>query len=128
ARNLISGNLGNGVEFYNSGGNVVAGNFIGTDKNGTAVVANLANGVSIGGGATGNRIGITFDGVAAGNLISGNGQSSTYTDGVVLWGAGTTGNLVAGNRIGTDVTGTVVLGNGWDGVGLVSGASGNTIG
>jgi hypothetical protein len=58
----------------------------------------------------------------AGSLISGNAR-----EGVLIKDAGTTANLVQGNRIGTDVTGVAALGNGRDGVHIVT-ASGNTVG
>ncbi|MBI3949375.1 MAG: HYR domain-containing protein [Acidobacteria bacterium] len=124
ARNIISGNGGDGV-FIDGGagdlggwGNLVQGNFIGTDVTGTADLGNF-NGVSIQGFAPNNTIGGTVAG--ARNVISGNDQL-----GVAIVTAGATGNLVQGNFIGTDVTGTAAVGNSSNGVHI--GASSNTIG
>jgi parallel beta-helix repeat protein len=124
ARNVISGNSGSGVAL-STDGNVVEGNFIGTDATGMAALGNALDGVSIGNGASGNTIGGTAAG--ARNVISGNAR-----DGVLLQGSGTSGNLIQGNFIGTDALGTSNLGNGAEGVEIrlnVSGSpSGNTIG
>lgn len=100
-------------------GNVVRGNLIGTNKDGTAALPNRV-GVELhsGGGVADNTIGGTT--AAARNVISGNRDF-----GVVL-GDGSN-NRVLGNFIGVDVTGTQPLGNG-GGVALFAGASGNTIG
>lgn len=120
ARNLISGNDAAGVRIDTVGstGNMVQGNFIGTDVTGTVALGNVDEGVFIG-GASENIIGGMA--VGAGNLISGNNGN-----GVTIVDTETTGNKVQGNYIGTDVTGTVSLGNTADGVVLV--APGNTIG
>ena len=120
--NVISGNDQYGVYIYASGatGNQVQGNYIGTDKNGTAALGNSSIGVYIG-NVPGNYIGGTATG--AGNVISGNDQY-----GVRIEGSGATGNQVQGNYIGTDVTGTADLGNSYSGVSISSGASNNTIG
>jgi hypothetical protein len=80
-------------------GNVVQGNFIGTNAAGTSALAEGGTGVGVGG--SGNVVGGTA--IGAGNLISGH-----YT-GVYLGDAG--GHLVQGNLIGTDVTGRLALGN-----------------
>ncbi|HUY88004.1 MAG TPA: MBG domain-containing protein [Pirellulales bacterium] len=83
--------------------------YIGTDETGTAALANAEYGVTIGYGATNNRIGADGADAAAaaeGNLISGNGYG-----GVEIWGAGANGNWIAGNLIGTDKTGDVALPN-----------------
>jgi titin len=127
ARNLISANAGNGAEIANNAsGNLVQGNYIGTDVNGTAPLGNRANGVLITTNATYNIIGAsTRDGST--NLISANVQN-----GVAITN-NAANNTVAGNYIGTDVNGTAPLGNGfekvlaYDGV-LISGAWNNTIG
>ena len=110
-RNVISGNTNDGVEITGTGttGNVVAGDYIGTDPTGTQAVPNYA-GVEIDSGATGNLIGTNGDGVNDAlerNIISGN-----LFAGVWITGTGTDDNVVAGNYIGTDVTGTIAVGNG----------------
>ena len=79
-------------------------------------------------GRSNNSIGAAISG--AGNLISANGfASATLTGvGVAISGSGIAGNLVAGNFIGTDASGTKALGNASDGVDLVAGAAGDTVG
>ncbi len=126
ARNIISGTDGAGVyigdyryQDTTSSGNVVEGNYIGTDLSGTVAVANDSYGVEIVAGASDNTIGGTVDG--ASNVISGNSG-----DGVAIDDA--TGNLVASNWIGTNATGTAALGNAADGVDIEDGSSNNTIG
>ena len=99
ARNLISGNTGNGVLLEGSGTqeNQVAGNFIGTRIGGTVALPNGGAGVLVSNGAPNNRIGGTTAG--ARNLISGNQDA-----GVAFEFAGP-GNRVEGNFIGTNVGG-----------------------
>jgi hypothetical protein len=123
ARNIISGHQFNGVILADpsTDGNIVAGNYIGTDASGTVGLGNLGQGVLIDNGASNNMIGGGTPGAA--NVISGNQLS-----GIEIQDAGTSGNLVVGNFIGTDATGTAALGNGGDGVDLQGGASTNTIG
>jgi hypothetical protein len=129
--NVISGNLrtsgtelGIGVKILGSAavaaaGNVIKGNKIGTDVNGTAQVGNN-NGVVVQ-DANNNTIGGTTS--AAGNLISGNGLG-ILIEGTVAGLA--TGNVVQGNRIGTNAAKTAALPN-LTGVAIVV-ASGNTVG
>ena len=76
ARNIISGNVGDGVVISGSGttGNLVEGNYIGTNAAGTAALGNATDGVQVSSGATGNTIGGTANGAA--NVISGNGYAS----------------------------------------------------
>jgi CSLREA domain-containing protein len=120
-RNIISGNTKDGVFLQVSAtGNVVEGNYIGTDKTGTIALPNLLNGVEIAGAST-NMIG--GDRAVAGNVISGNGE-----DGVLITGAAATMNVVQGNFIGTQGDCTSKLGNGWQGVLVTDDASLNTIG
>ena len=120
AGNVISGNAGDGVEITGSGttGNVVAGNFIGTDITGALAIPN-ANGIEIDTSATGNTIGGSVSGDS--NVISGN---TNY--GIYVYGAGVTDTLIAGNKIGTDSSGTVALPN--SGGVYVDNATGTTIG
>jgi autotransporter-associated beta strand protein len=120
--NIISGNRSEGVLITKgTTGNLVEGNYIGTDVIGTTPLSNADNGVVISGGAANNTIGGTMAG--ARNVISGN-----HFDGVAIFNSGTTGNLVQGNYIGTDVTGTTALGNGDEGVIIFGSAANNTIG
>ena len=119
ARNLISGNGGSGVEILaGASGNVLQGNFIGTDMTGRSALSNRVDGVHVESG--GNIVGGAV--IGAGNLISGN-----LTNGVNLVGASATGNLIQGNLIGTDLNGVVAVPNHFGGLG-VSGSPNNTIG
>ena len=79
---------GNGIVLDTKGGNVIEGNFLGTDTTGTLDLGNSLDGLLI--ESSDNTIGGTA--AAARNVISGNG-----IDGVSLNNAGATGNLVQGN-------------------------------
>jgi hypothetical protein len=116
AGNLISGNVGQGVDVIGNN-NVVQGNFIGPDASGSGALGNGKDGALVFG--ANNTIGGSTSG--AGNLISGNGG-----DGVEVAGTGATGNVIQSNHIGTDLGGTGNIGNNGDGVRIE--ASGNTIG
>jgi hypothetical protein len=95
ARNVISGNAGNGVRIQNSGatGNKVLGNFIGTDASGTLDRGNGGNGVFVHDGAANNTVGGTT--VGARNVIFGN---EGYGVGIRGDNA-TTGNSIFSNSI-----------------------------
>jgi titin len=127
ARNLISGNNGDGVAIFGTDtkGNIIQGNYIGTDVTGRVALGNFGRGFLVEGGPTGNLIGGT--GAHAGNLISGN-----VLAGIGLFGEGTEGNRVQGNFIGTDITGKSPLGNGlgngFPGIRLGEGTANNVIG
>jgi hypothetical protein len=108
ARNVISGNSGNGVEIQQASANQVAGNYIGTNPSGTAAVPNLANGVHLI-DAPANTVG--GDTAAARNVISGNAG-----EGVRLDGAGTVKNTISHNYVGTSASGTADVGNGASGI------------
>jgi len=105
ARNLISGNIGDGILLGGSAS--VQGNFIGTDVTGRVAIGNAQTGVSSSGG---NLIG--GDVAAAGNIISGNNR-----------GIECGSDVVQGNFIGTDVTGTIAVPNLNVGVNVTSGAT-----
>jgi len=120
-RNVISGNDGYGVVINAADSNVVSGNYIGTDVNGTTAMINLYRGVVIAEGAQSNTIGGTSAGER--NIISGNGFM-----GVDIHGSGTNSNVVSGNYIGMDVNGTAAMGNISYGVSISEGARSNTIG
>jgi titin len=123
AGNTISGNSNYGVLISGGGtaSNLVQGNRIGTNADGTAALGNGTDGVRIDGGASRNTIGGDVPG--AGNTISGNDRGA----GVWIRERGTSGNQVQGNQIGTDAAGSSPLGNR---LGLVISnlASGNTVG
>jgi titin len=108
--------VGIGVLLQTKGGDVIQGNYIGTDASGTLAQGN-GIGVDIASGT--NQIGGTTSGL--GNVISGN-----TGNGIILSGSYTAGNVVQGNFIGTDPTGTKALANGASGVMIVG--PGNTIG
>jgi parallel beta-helix repeat protein len=151
ARNIISGNQGDGVELgseeYEESGvsgdseDLVEGNFIGTNATGSASLPNTESGISADGGS-GNTIGGTTSGAA--NVISGNGGDGLYleyesqdlvegnvitgntSDGMDLYGA--QGTTIQGNWIGTDPLGDTDVGNGADGIDVSGGSTANTIG
>jgi hypothetical protein len=116
ARNVISGNGQYGI-VLGSSGQVVQGNYIGTNATGTMDLGNARDGIAmfgfgaqIGGGAAAER-----------NVISGNNEN-----GIQLAGS-TSNNVIEGNYIGTDASGTSSLGNTLNGV-LITGTSNNSIG
>ena len=130
ARNVISANNNGVFMLLASTGNVVQGNYIGTDVSGTVDLGNSpGDGVMITETSSNNTIGGTA--AAARNVISGNDDEGVQIGDATLGSA--TNNLVQGNLIGTDVSGTIALGNGTgasfgDGVLIVEGSSANTIG
>src|SRR5262249_41436296 len=97
-------------------GDLVVGNFIGTDITGTRSLGNVVAGV-FGDDDLGVHIG--GSGPGEGNVISGNGV------GIDL--EGDTNDMVAGNFIGTEASGNRALGNSTAGV-LLDFASNNLIG
>jgi len=118
-RNVISGNDIDGIRVDGGDGNVIQGNYIGTDVTGTADLGNAFDGIWLTNGANNNTIG----GAAAGerNVISGNNRDGVNVE-------NSANNRIQGNYIGTNAAGTAPLGNGRDGIGLNNAASLNTIG
>lgn len=121
---VISGFPGPGITVIGSGSSI-RGNYIGTDLSGQEADAN-AQGVFIGGGATGTTVG--GDQPEDANLIGGNSEF-----GILIAGSG---NIVRGNLIGRSVglrfgigvpNGTVGVSNS-AAIMLVGGASNNYIG
>jgi CSLREA domain-containing protein len=119
ARNIISGNTQNGV-IINAGGigNLVQGNYIGTDVEGDTDLGNTLAGVVVNDDT--NTVG--GSGAGEGNLISGNNGN-----GVTVGLATTSGVVILGNLIGTNSTGTADLGNSLFGISVDS-ATSTTIG
>ena len=118
-RNIVSGQTVDNIEIYGSTatGNLVQGNFAGTDVTGTRSLNSDGVGVVLANYTSGNTVGGTT--AAARNVVSGN------LDGIEI-DVTSTGNLVEGNYIGTDVTGTKKVGNIQEGVDVTG--PGNTIG
>jgi hypothetical protein len=125
AGNVISGNLFEGVLLgsFTTTGNIVKGNFIGTDATGSKAVPNASNGLTID-LSRNNLIGGSEPG--ARNVISGNGINGSGSGAGAGVAIGSTGNIVRGNFIGTNAVGDRPLKNLLDGV-FVSGSN-NTIG
>jgi hypothetical protein len=134
--NVISGNLGNGIELNGSNltlsagqvgtaSNVILGNYVGTDISGTNPLGNKGDGLLIDNGASNNSIGSdttlnVFSANKNGIEISGTGAGAANS--------GTTGNILLANYIGTDMNGLSPVGNTGDGILLDNGAHGNKIG
>ncbi len=113
---------GSGIRLETGGGNVIEGNYIGTDVSGTLDLGNRGvqdSGIDII-GSSNNTIGGTSPG--QGNLISGN---DWY--GIAVTGPNASNNLIVGNIIGLDASGTSALGNALAGISLYD-ASSNIIG
>jgi hypothetical protein len=102
--NLVSGNLGEGIQILYSN-TLVQANIIGAAANATNALGNNF-GISVCGGCGSNQIG-------TGNVISGNRNT-----GILIGGDN---NLVQGNHIGTDSAGTQAVPNENGGIDLNSG-------
>ncbi|MEG4495046.1 S8 family serine peptidase [Microcoleus sp. D3_18_C4] len=107
-----------GIRLTGNGGNIVEGNFIGTDVTGTQDLGNGYSGISV---WTPNNI-IGGKTVKTRNIISGNDNVGIY-----ITESNANNNLIQGNYIGSDVTGTKDLGNTNNGVAILD-ASNNTVG
>jgi titin len=107
--NLVSGHTIDGVVVANasSTGNLVEGNFIGTDITGKLCIPNKAYGLIVT-KAPGNTI--------TGNLISCNGVGGVGIGSIFLGSFGDSSTLLKGNFIGVDATLAAPLGNTGNGV------------
>src|SRR5712691_4869494 len=94
--NLISGNNSDGIDIGDtapdSGGNVIQGNLIGTQANGTSALGNTGHGIFVGNGATANNTTIGGTNAGEGNTIAFNGGDGVYV-------AASTGVAILGNSI-----------------------------
>jgi len=106
-RNIISGNIFNGIEVADSSTmyNNIIGNYIGTNMSGTAPIPNY-NGIGFATRPSKNNI--------ENNLISGNSYIG------LLFYELSDSNTVYSNKIGTDASGTSPLGNEAGGIAIVN--------
>ena len=139
ARNVISGNDGNGIHLSDGGtGTIIVGNFLGTDLSGTSEVSNARDGIFLD-GVSDNTVGGTT--AESRNVVSGNTLNGVEIGGVPANGnivEPADGNVILGNLIGPGVdylspavTDALANGNGNDGIkvnGTSGDVSGNTIG
>jgi len=118
-RNIISGNSGSGIFISVVGqGNVVLGNYIGTDVTGTVDLGNTFDGVLLQG--SGNFIGGSNAG--EGNLISSNATN------VNIQFEASDANVVSGNIIGPNVNGVSAGMTSGTNVQVTGGADNNVVG
>ncbi len=127
ARNLISGNGGDGIEIREASGAIIQGNYIGMDSTGDNAIGNGGSGIylrfsvdcQIGGSEGVHQI---FS-MGASNLISGNDD-----DGIEIAGSGSSGHRVQGNFIGVNRNKRLRRPNGGAGVYFRNAAPGGLIG
>lgn len=114
-RNILSGNLAYGVFIYNMGtnSNVVKGNYIGTDVNGTVAIP--------------NAVGIVVDGAAYNHKIDSNIISGNLQQGIYINITGCDSTQITKNKIGVDLNNNP-LGNGSDGIRISQGPKYSIIG
>ena len=111
-RNVISGNFGSGIEMRGVG-NVVHGNFIGTDAGGTKAVPNAASGIRV----TGRDHVIGGLTSAERNVIAGNGiepnlkDGDSFYEGNGIYIENAVNIKIQGNFIGVDAFGRAALPN-----------------
>jgi hypothetical protein len=110
ARNLISGNRADGINVFEGMGDLIQGNFIGTDSTGARGLGNAGYGIVV--VDSSETIGGTSP--SAANIISANGILGQGSAGIGVIGdpkVSQAGDIIQGNFIGTDVTGSLPLGN-----------------
>ncbi len=127
--NIISNNSGPLITLAQNNGDIIQGNWLGTNAAGTAAQGNSQYGIYVNNTAN-NLIGGTT--AAQRNVISGStaiasNGSTSGSAGIYIFGLNAIGNTVQGNYIGTDATGTAAIGN-VNGVDIEWSASHNTIG
>jgi alpha-tubulin suppressor-like RCC1 family protein len=113
--NVISGNVGSGIQVNLAAGAGIQGNIIGLNAAGTAAIPNAT--------------GITINGLASNVGVGGSATERNYISGNTVAGVAINGAddcFVLGNYIGTDINGSAIIPNG-RGV-VVSGGSTNLIG
>jgi uncharacterized protein (TIGR02145 family) len=114
-KNVISNNFLSGIQMEPSdidisNNNLIVGNYIGTDRDGSDPIPN-GNGIRIFGGSN-NTIGGSV--TEERNIISGNLEYGIYIQNSETFQA--SNNIVEGNYVGLDESGAKTLGNGKDGI------------
>ena len=128
SRNVISGNDMNGIWIRGRGSysNRIVNNFIGTNKDGNALIGNSGSGIALSEGA-GNRNGFGVQPNMIGDVGQGNVIAGNYF-GVLLFDSDTSENIIRANFIGTDLAASLNLGNVNNGIYINLAAHDNTIG
>ena len=140
--NVLSGNLGNGLQVTNSDDVVVQGNFFGIGANNTNIVANRRDGILIDGSSANTQVGgvIPLGNVSAGNVRNGievTGTAAgfitfnTFGGLLAFKGAAPNGNdgvLITATGGGQTVRTNVLSGNVNNGLEIGGDASGVTVG
>jgi len=103
--NLASGN-NVGIQTMGGNNNLIAGNKVGTDVNGTSALPNASNGIELQ-YSQGNVVGGAL--AVQRNIVAGNGQHGFYLN-------SSYNNKIYNNYIGVDIHGTNAMGNGQHGV------------
>ena len=126
-RGLVINRFGDvGISIGGTGGNIIEGNYLGTDVTGTIDLGNFDDGVRIW-DSPGNTIGGRTP--AACNVILGAPNPiQSSNNGVEILLPGAINNLIQGNYIGIDAYGKRGLGNLAYGIQIKEGAGDNTIG
>lgn len=122
--NIVSGNLGTGIEIYGDD-TLVRGNRVGTNIAGDSAVGNDSDGIF----SQGLRTVIGSALVHGGNLSSGNFTTSLdYGTGITVTSnsSATQEALIIGNIVGLSLDGTQPLGN--EDCGILANSNGSTIG
>ncbi len=118
ARNVISGNFGDGIRIAGSPNNNIVGNYVGVDITGNAPLGNARTGIAV----TSRPTQATTQNKLTANVIGAN------SDGVDISGSDVSQTSVTANLIGIGADKTTSVGNiGW-GVSVESGAHDNVIG
>ena len=86
----INGFSDNGISLISGGNNIIEGNYIGADINGSVELENTSNGILISDSPNNQIGGLTVD---SGNILSGNNNNIEIT------GSLATGNLIQGNTV-----------------------------
>ncbi len=124
-RNIISGNLGNGIELQDTRDNQVMGSYIGTDITGDVDLGNGANGILISGGSD-NVIGAWPALVSQRMFISSKADTAatdTSTANRIAFNAGDGVSVASGD--GNEISQNAIYSNGGLGIDLAAGANRN---